>query len=82
MQQKLNYACFDASGEREVERLELPEYIPTKSGTGTSRTRARESMAIQVHGSHDPAKGHRFNPNKLWLDSHAKAHVGHLELVS
>ena len=27
----------------------------------------------RVHGPYDPAKGHRFNPNKVVLDPYAKA---------
>jgi isoamylase len=30
----------------------------------------------RVHGPYDPAKGHRFNPNKLLLDPYAKAIAG------
>jgi isoamylase len=29
--------------------------------------------AYRVHGPYDPAKGHRFNPNKLCLDPYARA---------
>jgi len=32
----------------------------------------------RVHGSYEPSEGHRFNPNKLVLDPHARGHFGDL----
>jgi len=33
----------------------------------------------RVHGPYDPPQGHRFNPNKLLIDPHAKALGGHFK---
>ena len=69
---------FNRQGDREVERVALPEYtnqifhgyLPD-IGPGTF-------YGYRVHGPYEPASGHRFNPNKLLLDPYARAHAGHL----
>ncbi len=69
---------FDRSGEREVQRIGLPEhtdeiwhgYVP---GLGPG-----DIYGYRVHGPYEPLKGHRFNPNKLLLDPYARAHHGAL----
>jgi isoamylase len=75
---KVEVSIFDARGEREVERIALPEYTDqiwhgylADVGPGTP-------YGFRVHGPHDPAAGHRFNPNKLLLDPYAFAHMGRL----
>ncbi|MCB8876743.1 glycogen debranching protein GlgX [Acidisoma silvae] len=75
---KIELCLFDDQGEREIERIPLPEYtneifhgfIPDLS-PGTY-------YAYRVHGPYEPDAGHRFNPNKLVLDPYAKAVVGEL----
>jgi glycogen operon protein len=70
---------FDADGEREIERIALPEYtdevwhgfVPD-IGPGTI-------YGYRVHGPYAPEAGHRFNANKLLLDPYARAHVGELQ---
>ncbi|HVY82516.1 MAG TPA: glycogen debranching protein GlgX [Steroidobacteraceae bacterium] len=75
---KVELCLFDASGMKELERLELPEYTDeiwhgylTELGPGTV-------YGYRVHGPYEPEQGHRFNPNKLLLDPYARAHVGEL----
>ena len=76
---KVELCLFDAHGQQEVERLELPEYTDeiwhgylTDLGPGTV-------YGYRVHGPYEPEHGHRFNPNKLLLDPYARAHVGELK---
>ncbi|HTW86442.1 MAG TPA: glycogen debranching protein GlgX [Candidatus Binataceae bacterium] len=76
---KVELCLFDASGTKELQRLELPEYTDEvwhgylpDAGPGTI-------YAYRVHGPHEPEAGHRFNPNKLVLDPYAKAHIGELK---
>ena len=70
---------FDDKGEKELERIELPEhtdqiwhgYLPgIKPGT---------IYGYRVHGPYEPDAGHRFNPNKLLLDPYACGHIGELQ---
>ena len=65
---------FDADGAET--RVELPErsgsvwhgYLPDLD--------AGARYGFRVHGPHDPANGHRCNPNKLLLDPYARAIEG------
>ncbi len=75
---KVELCLFDASGERERERIVLPEYTDEifhgylpEVGPGTV-------YGYRVYGPYEPAAGHRFNHNKLLLDPYARAHVGKL----
>ena len=76
---KVEVCLFDAKGDRERERIELPEYtneifhgyVP-EIGPGTI-------YGYRVHGPYAPEAGHRFNPNKLLLDPCARAHIGELK---
>ncbi len=70
---------FDGSGNRETDRIELPEYTDQifhgylpDVGPGTF-------YGYRVHGPYAPDAGHRFNPNKLLLDPYARAHAGALK---
>ncbi len=75
---KVEVCLFDASGQRETARIELPEYTDQifhgylpDVGPGTF-------YGFRVHGPYAPEEGHRFNPNKLLLDPYARAHAGQL----
>ena len=76
---KVEVCLFDGRGDRETERIELPEYtneiwhgwVPD-IGPGTI-------YGYRVHGPYAPEQGHRFNPNKLLLDPYARAHAGELK---
>jgi isoamylase len=75
---KVEVCLFDSNGERETDRIELPEYtnqifhgyLPAV-GPGTF-------YGYRVHGPYEPDAGHRFNPHKLVLDPYARAHAGML----
>src|SRR4051812_2418280 len=75
---KVEVCLFDGAGERELKRIELPEYtneiwhgyVP---GIGPSTV-----YGYRVYGPYEPAAGHRFNPHKLLLDPYARAHTGEL----
>ncbi|HJY36996.1 MAG TPA: glycogen debranching protein GlgX, partial [Steroidobacteraceae bacterium] len=69
---------FDATGEREVRRLALPErtdnvwhgFLPVPHGVPGL------VYGLRAHGPYDPPHGLRYNGNKLLLDPHARAVVG------
>ena len=76
---KVEVCIFDAEGDKELERVALPEYTDQiwhgylpNIGPGTV-------YGLRVHGPYEPKNGHRFNPNKLLLDPYACAHVGQLK---
>jgi isoamylase len=67
-----------AKGHSELDRVTLDEqtdqvwhvYVP---GLGPG-----QRYGFRVHGPYDPARGHRFNANKLLIDPYARAIDGHV----
>jgi len=76
---KVELCLFDDQGEREVERIELPEFTDEVWHGFLPDARPGTIYGYRVHGPYEPKHGHRFNPNKLLLDPYAKAVVGNLE---
>jgi glycogen operon protein len=76
---KVELCLFDESGERELERIELPEYTDEVWHVYIHGLQPGAVYGYRVHGPYEPEAGHRFNPNKLLLDPYAKAHVGTLK---
>ncbi|HPE71014.1 MAG TPA: alpha-amylase family glycosyl hydrolase, partial [Candidatus Competibacter sp.] len=78
--EKVELCLFDSSGQREIERLVLPEntdqiwhgYVPGL-WPGTL-------YGYRVFGPYEPQIGHRFNHHKLLLDPYAKQFYGSLHL--
>jgi isoamylase len=75
---KVELCLFDERGERELERIALPEYTNQiwhgyLPGVGPATV-----YGYRVHGPYDPEVGHRFNANKLLLDPYACGHTGEL----
>jgi glycogen operon protein len=75
---KVELCLFDQNGEREFERVELPEYTDEVWHGFLPDARPGTIYGYRVHGPYEPEHGHRFNPNKLLLDPYAKAVVGEL----
>ena len=76
---KVELCLFDSNGEKELERIELPEYTDEiwhgyVSGIGPGAV-----YGYRVHGPYEPEQGHRFNPNKLLLDPYAREFIGQLK---
>src|ERR1051325_6942692 len=76
---KVELCIFDARGEREIERIPLPEYTDEVWHGYLPDARPGTVYGYRVHGPYAPAEGHRFNPNKLLIDPYAKEFVGALE---
>ncbi len=70
---------FDAHGEREVERIVLPEFTDEVWHVHVLGLKPGTIYGYRVHGPYEPKAGHRFNANKLLLDPYAKAHIGELK---
>ena len=73
---KVELCLFDLLGEREIERIELPEYTNEIYHGYLPEARPGQVYGYRVHGPYEPEAGHRFNHNKLLLDPYAKQHVG------
>jgi glycogen operon protein len=75
---KVELCLFDASGRRELERIELPERSEDVWHGYINDVSPGQLYGYRVHGPYDPESGHRFNPHKLLLDPYAKRLTGRL----
>jgi isoamylase len=75
---KVELCLFDSSGQRETDRIELPEYTDQIFHAYITDVAPGTFYGYRVHGPYEPHTGHRFNPNKLLLDPYARAHAGSL----
>ncbi|MBX9931884.1 MAG: glycogen debranching protein GlgX [Methylobacterium sp.] len=73
---KVELCLFDDAGEREIERIELPEYTDEIWHGYLPDARPGTIYGYRVHGPYEPKAGHRFNHNKLLIDPYAKGLVG------
>ena len=73
---KVELCLFDASGQREFQRIELVERTDQIWHVYLPEVRPGQLYGFRVHGPYRPEHGHRFNPHKLLLDPYAKAIVG------
>jgi len=76
---KVELCLFDNNGEREIERIEMPEFTNEVWHVYLPDARPGTLYGYRVHGPYEPEQGHRFNPNKLLLDPYAKSIVGALK---
>ena len=76
---KVEVCLFDAQGQTELERIELPEYTDQIFHGWLPDLGPGQVYGYRVHGPYAPDAGHRFNPNKLLLDPYARAHTGELK---
>src|SRR5438445_9370511 len=71
---KVELCLFDATdATKERYRLALPEHTDMVWHGYLPDMLPEQLYGYRVHGSYEPAKGHRFNPNKVVLDPYAKA---------
>jgi isoamylase len=76
---KVELCLFDDTGEREIERIALPEYTDEVWHGYLPDTRPGTVYGYRVHGPYEPLAGHRFNPNKLLLDPYTKSSIGQID---
>ncbi|HEX2584669.1 MAG TPA: hypothetical protein VHL14_06030 [Steroidobacteraceae bacterium] len=76
---KVELCLFDSNGERELERIELPEFTDEIWHGYLTGVHPGTVYGYRVHGPYEPMQGFRFNPNKLLLDPYAREFVGELK---
>jgi isoamylase len=76
---RVELCLFDQKGERELERISLPEYTDEVWHGYLPNARPGTVYGYRVYGPFEPDAGHRFNPNKLVIDPYAKELVGQLK---
>ena len=77
--ERVELCLFDSKGERETDRVELPEYTDEVWHGYLPEARPGTVYGYRVYGPYQPDQGHRFNPHKLLLDPYAREHVGELK---
>jgi isoamylase len=71
---KVELCLFDGPDDpAETHRITLPEHTDQVWHAYLPDIMPGQLYGYRVHGPYDPAKGHRFNPNKVVLDPYAKA---------
>ena len=75
---KVELCLFDDAGEKELDRIELPEYTDEVWHGYLPSAKPGTVYGYRVHGPYEPDGGHRFNPNKLLIDPYARQLVGEL----
>ena len=76
--ERVELCLFDPRGRREIARVALPEYTDEVWHGYLPDARPGLLYGYRVSGPYDPARGHRFNNQKLLLDPYAKALAGKL----
>ena len=67
----IELCLFDPAGEREIERVALPERIGDVWHGFVAGVAAGDRYGLRAHGPYDPRAGHRFNAAKLLVDPYA-----------
>ncbi|MGA9475709.1 MAG: glycogen debranching protein GlgX [Terriglobales bacterium] len=70
--EKVELCLFDDAARREISRIALTEQTDQVWHCYLPEARPGLRYGYRVHGPYDPAKGLRFNRNKLLLDPYAK----------
>ncbi len=77
--ERVQLCLFDPKGRREIERIEMRWQTDQVWHCYLPEGRPGLLYGYRVYGPYDPARGHRFNPNKLLLDPYAKAFAGQIK---
>ncbi|NBB82207.1 MAG: glycogen debranching protein GlgX [Alphaproteobacteria bacterium] len=77
--ESVELCLFDAAGQREVERVVLPELTDQVWHGYLPDVKPGQLYGYRVHGPYAPEAGHRFNPHKLLIDPYARALAGPLK---
>lgn len=75
---KVELCLFDKSGVKETARFEMAVRENNIWHIYLEGVKAGQVYGYRVYGPYEPAKGKRFNPNKLLIDPYAKKLVGRL----
>ncbi len=76
---KVELCLFNASGEREIQRIPLPSRTNLVWHGYLPGVEPGALYGYRVYGPYEPHLGHRFNPHKLLIDPYARAITGPLQ---
>ena len=69
----VEFCLFDATGERELARIRLPERTGDVFHGAIAGIGPGARYGLRAYGPYEPTAGHRFNPFKLLVDPYAVA---------
>jgi isoamylase len=70
---KVELCLFDSpQADRETDRIVMSEHSDQIWHVYLPDVQPEQLYGYRVHGPYEPARGHRFNPNKIVLDPYAK----------
>ena len=70
--ERIELCLFSEDGARELQRLTLPERDGDIWFGYVAGLKPGRKYGLRAHGPYRPEHGHRFNPNKLLIDPHAR----------
>ena len=70
--ERVELCLFETKGRRMLEAIEVRERSDFIWHCYLPQARPGQVYAYRVHGPHDPARGHRFDRNRLLLDPYAR----------
>ena len=76
--EKVELCLFDESGAKELQRFPILENDNNIWHIYLQGVKAGQLYGYRVYGPYEPAKGKRFNPNKLLMDPYAKKLSGEI----
>jgi glycogen operon protein len=76
--EEMDLCLFDASGRRELARIELTECTDGVWHGYLEGLQPGQLYGYRAHGPYEPEQGHRYNAHKLLLDPYTRAVVGPL----
>jgi isoamylase len=68
----VDLCLFKPAGRHEAERFRLPHRTDQVWHGYLEGVKPGQLYGYRVHGPYAPAKGHRFNPNKLLIDPYTR----------
>ncbi len=76
---QIELCLFDADDGHETARIVLPECTDEVWHGRLPGCHPGQLYGYRAHGPYAPERGHRFNPNKLLLDPHARKLAGQID---
>ncbi|HKU43160.1 MAG TPA: glycogen debranching enzyme GlgX, partial [Polyangiales bacterium] len=70
--ERVELCLFSADGQRELERVRLPEYTDQIWHGYVPELAPGQLYGYRVYGTYAPENGHRFNHHKLLIDPYAR----------